>query len=120
MDESKISVRYAKALLGLARDKKVTEAVRIDMELIRQLFETTPGFNQVLESPVIGANEKRNLFEKVFSESLNAMTYAFLMLLLSNNREAWLKDITRNFLDAYRMEAGFKAAKLVSAVEIDP
>lgn len=120
MDESKISVRYAKALLGLAGEKQVKETVKIDMELIHQLFETFPGFKQVLESPVIGTKEKRNLFEKVFAERISAMTYSFLMLLLTNNREAWLKDITRNFLDSYRKEAGFKAAKLTSAAGIDP
>ena len=48
------------------------------------------------------------------------MTYSFLMMLLTNNRETYLKDITRNFHETYRKEAGYKAAKLTSAVEIDP
>ena len=36
MDEGKISVRYAKALLGLAKEKQVEEAVKTDMEMIHQ------------------------------------------------------------------------------------
>ena len=47
------------------------------------------------------------------------MTYSFLILLLTNNRETYLQDIVRNFHDIFRKEAGFKAAKLVSSVEID-
>ena len=47
------------------------------------------------------------------------MTYSFLMLLLTNQREAYLKDISRNFLESYRKEAGFKAANLISAIEIN-
>ena len=39
MDESKISVRYAKALLSLAKDKQVADAVKIDMELIFHLLD---------------------------------------------------------------------------------
>ena len=42
------------------------------------------------------------------------------MLLITNNREAYLKAITRNFQESYRKEAGYKAAELTSAVEIDP
>ncbi len=120
MDESKISVRYAKALLSLSKEKLVTASVKIDMESIHQLFETNPGFIQVLESPVIGTKEKRQLFEEVFSKKVNPMTYSFLMLLLTNHRESHLKDISRNFLQSYRKEEGFKAANLISAVEIDP
>ena len=48
------------------------------------------------------------------------MTYSFLMLLITNKREAYLKDITRNFLESYRKGAGFKAARLTSAIELDP
>ena len=88
MDESKISVRYAKALLSLAREKKLLEAVKTDMEIIFQLFESTPGFSQLLESPVVGTNEKRKLFENVFANRINALTYSFLALLVTNNREA--------------------------------
>jgi len=120
MDESKISVRYAKALMSLAKEKQVAESVKTDMELIHQLFETMPRLNQVLKSPVNGAKEKRKLFKDVFEKTLNPMTYSFLMMLLTNNRETYLKDITRNFHETYRKEAGYKAAKLTSAVKIDP
>lgn len=119
MDEGKISVRYAKALMGLAREKQVIDSVRIDMEMIHALFETIPGFSQVLESPVIGIKEKRELFRKVFAKSMNSMTYSFLMLLLTNHREEYLKNISRNYLDSYRRDMGYKAAKLISAFEID-
>jgi len=119
MDESKISVRYAKALLSLAKEKQATDDVRTDMELIQHFFVTMPKFNLMLESPVIGAKEKKNLFDTVFAKNIHAMTFSFLMLLITNKREAYLKDITRNFLESYRKEAGFKAARLTSAIELD-
>lgn len=120
MDESKISVRYARALLNLAKEKQVSEAVKIDMEMIYHLFETMPRFNHVLKSPVVTLKDKRKLFGDVFEKNVNPMTYSFLMMLITNNRETYLKDITRNFHDTYRKEAGYKAAKLISAIEIDP
>lgn len=120
MDESKISVRYAKALLSLSREKQVTEEVKIDMETINQLFDTFPSFIHMLQSPVIKSKEKQQFFETVFAKSLHKMTYSFLTLLLTNHREAYLRDVTRNFLESYRKEKGYKAANLVSAIELDP
>jgi len=120
MDESKISVRYAKALLSLSKEKQVTEEIKIDIDTISQLFDTFPGFTHMLQSPVIKSKEKEQFFEKVFAKSLHKLTYSFLMLLLTNHREAYLRDITRNFLASYRKEKGYKAANLVSAIELDP
>jgi len=98
----------------------VEDAVKNDMEMIHQLFETIPMFNHVLLSPIIGVKEKRQLFENVFAKKTNALTYSFLTLLITNNRVSYLKDITRNFHETYRKEAGYKAAELISAFEIDP
>ena len=120
MDEGKIAGRYAKALLGLAREKQMTDLVRLDMEKIFHFFEIDPRFNHVLVSPVIKTKEKSVFFGEVFSKTTNPMTYSFLMLLLANHRESYLKSITRIFLESYRRDAGFKQAKLTSAVEIDP
>jgi len=119
MDESKISVRYARALLDSAKEKKVTEAVKADMETIAQLFVAIPGFAHLLESPVIRLNEKRLLFENVFFKNLNSLTYSFLMMLITNSREAYLQAITRNFLTSLRKETGYKEAKLISAIPVD-
>ena len=120
MDEGKIAGRYAKALLGLAREKQVIELVRADIETIHYFFEIDPRFNQMLVSPVIKTKEKVVFMEAVFLKNTNPMTYALLMLLLANHRESYLKSITKIFLDSYRQEAGFKKAKLISAVAIEP
>ena len=119
MDEGKIAVRYAKALLGLAREKQMTESVRIDIETIQRFFDIDPRFNQLLVSPVIKTKEKLAFMKEVFSSHTNPMTYSFLNLLVTNHREAYLSSITRIFLESYRKDAGYKKAILTSAVEID-
>ncbi len=119
MDEGKIAVRYSKALLGLARERGVTESVKIDMDTIYHLFETFPRFSQVLESPVIKLKEKVAFFEEVFKKNVNSTTYSFLLLLLTNHREAYLRNISRIFLESCRQEAGYKEARLRSAIAID-
>ena len=120
MDEGKIAVRYSKALLGLAKEKGITESVKTDMELIQHFFDLDPRFNNVLVSPVIKTKAKLLFVGEVFAKHINPLTFSFLQLLLKNHREAYLKGITRIFLDSCRREAGYKKAKLTSALELDP
>ncbi len=119
MDEGKIAGRYAKALLSLAKEKKLTESVHKDMELINHFLEIYPRFNYILVSPVISTHEKETFFKEVFANRFNPISNSFLKLLLTNKREAYLKSITRIFLESYRKETGYKKATLISAIEID-
>ncbi|MDP4271670.1 MAG: ATP synthase F1 subunit delta [Bacteroidota bacterium] len=119
MNDSKISVRYAKALFSLALEKSVLPAVHADMEMLYLTTRTLPAFVQILESPVVKGSEKRALIQNVFEKQVNPITMSFLNLLLTNKREMYLENITRNFLSVYRQQSGKKAAVLSSAVALD-
>ncbi|MCX6228543.1 MAG: ATP synthase F1 subunit delta [Bacteroidia bacterium] len=119
MDEGKVAVRYSKALLSLAKEQGVISSVIVDVKTLEQLLDTFPRLNEVLVSPVVSTEEKHKLFKQVFEPSFNPLTYGFLNLLLTNKREAYLKRITRCFMESYRKEEGFKAAKLTSVIELD-
>lgn len=120
MDESKISVRYAKALLNLAKERGITEVVGMDLKTIQQLLLSSPRFTQLLMSPVIKKQEKRHFFQEVFLNQIDATTYSFLMLLLDNNREIYLADMVRDFLESLRKMTGIQEARLITAVALEP
>ena len=119
MDENKISVRYAKALFSLAKEKNVLDAVKNDVDLIYQTSKALPEFKMILGSPVIKTSVKAKIFKEIFVKHVNSITFSFLSLLLTNNRETFLEDISRNFLALYRKSTGFKSAVISSAVELD-
>ena len=119
MNDSKISVRYAKALFSLALEKSVLQAVHADMEMLYLTTRTLPAFVQFLESPVVKGSEKRALIQNVFEKQVDPITMSFLNLLLTNKREMYLENIARNFLAVYRQKSGKKAAVLSSAVTLD-
>ncbi len=119
MNDSKIPVRYAKALYSLAVEKKVLDAVHADVDLLFHTTRTVPEFIQMLESPVISTTNKRQLVKEVFGARVNPMTLSFLNLLLTNKREMYLESITRDFLTLYRKNSGTKSAILSSAVALD-
>lgn len=119
MDENKISLRYAKALFSLAREKAVLDRVNEDIDLIMNSLMAVPEFKLVLGSPVVKTSEKAVLFKETFAGKVNQITLSFLNLLLTNKRESYLESILRNFLDLYRKFKGFKLAVLSSALSLD-
>jgi F-type H+-transporting ATPase subunit delta len=119
MDENKISIRYSKALFSLAREQKLLNEVKNDIDFIYQTSRSLPDFKTILVSPVIRTSDKKMIFKEIFGKKVNAITYSFLNLVLSNKRESFLEDISRNFLAMYRNNAGFKSAVITSAFGLD-
>lgn len=119
MNQSKITVRYAKALFELAREKKVTEAVKKDMAYIQIIAKSVEDFQFLIESPIIKSSKKQEIFRLMFGKSVEKITLDFLFLILKNRREVYISDIARNFLDLARRDLGIKSASFVSAIEIN-
>lgn len=119
MNESKISVRYAKAFFSSAVERNLLEAVKKDVDLLLHLLQSQPKLKELLQSPVVKIKEKGVLFENVFRDQLNNLTVDFLHLLLKNNREIYLMEMCLNFQAMYSKLTGIKMAHLITAVELD-
>ena len=117
MNESKISVRYAKALFLSALEEKSLDIVIKDVTLLKEAF-ASPGFVDMLHSPVIKTSEKKNLVNVVYADNISALSLSFLNLVFSNSREAYLDGILRNFVGLYRKHNGIKNAELVVSSEV--
>jgi len=118
MNESKISVRYAKALSLLSRDKDILEIVKDDMTFIMNTILTLPEFTLLLESPIIKSSEKQNIIHKIFGNKIHEITLSFLDIIIKNKREIYIKDICRRFLYLYKKHKGIKTAVLTTAVPV--
>jgi F-type H+-transporting ATPase subunit delta len=119
MNESKISVRYAKALFGLAKDTTSTDALKKDVEILYQCIQEIPELQYVIQSPVIKASEKKRLFNEMFRTFFNPLTISFISLVLEHRREEYLAGISRYFLDLMKTEQGIQTAEMVTAVRLD-
>jgi F-type H+-transporting ATPase subunit delta len=111
MNNSKISVRYAKAFFLSAREAKLLEKVVEDVKLLSFSFQVK-GFREFLESPIIKASEKKKMVKEVFAKVITNLTNNFLDLIITNNRESYLEAIIRNFTALYREHNGIKGANL--------
>lgn len=118
MSDSTISVRYARSLFLLAKEKGIVEGIKQDMELLGESISTIPEFHYLVDSPVLKQTEKSRIFNQIFKSGLNEYTFRFFELLLKNKRENFLKDISRNFLDLCRKEKGIKSALFITALPL--
>lgn len=118
MNESKITVRYAKALFALAKEQNSLDAMKLDMSLLYQCIGEIPELQYVIQSPVIKVSEKIKLFQETFKTSFSPLTLQFIQLVLQSRREEHLRDISRYALDLLKTENGIKLAELYTATPL--
>jgi F-type H+-transporting ATPase subunit delta len=118
MNDSKISVRYAKALFKAASEAKMLVPVMEDMKLIMEVYNIDT-FRAVLESPIVKTSDKRIVVEKLFSSKVSNLSMTFLNLMLTNKRESHLPDIARNFKTQFKQSQGILSAEIVVSEPID-
>ncbi len=119
MNESKISVRYAKALLQSALDKDLLDAVYQDMIQLYQICRKVSDFDLFLQNPVVPQSKKKEMIRTVFDGRVSDLTLSFLNMIVDNKRELYIQDITRRFLDDFKQHKGITTVVLTTAVPVD-
>ena len=117
MNDSKISVRYAKALFESAKEKDVLDKVREDMEDVQKIC-LIPEFQYLIETPVMKESQKRDVLDTILGKSLHPLTISLLNMVFSNGRELFIQAIARNFIDLYKKNKGIKSATFISAAPV--
>lgn len=118
MDQSKVTVRYAKAFFSLAKEKNLLEEIKADASLVEQLTKESADFVLLLESPVIKTSQKVTLLKSIFEGKVNELTINFLTLVAENKREIYIGDMCRYLLTLYRQDQGVKSAVITTAVPL--
>jgi F-type H+-transporting ATPase subunit delta len=119
MNISAIRVRYAKAFFQLAKEKKMMEILKADIEKVFNLCNHSADFILLLESPVVSTSKKTELITEIFKGEINTLTLNFLLLITNNKREVYIPGICRNFLALTRKDQNMKSAVIVTASEIN-
>lgn len=115
MQDTKVAIRYAKSLLGLAEEKGLTDVAYADMSLIHEAVSGSRELRVMLQSPVISGDKKLAVLNAIFGKDLSEITRLFLALLTKNGREDALGDTAESFIAQYKELKGITVAKVVSA-----
>lgn len=115
MNESKISVRYARALFQLCLEKDAVEEVYRDVRLIDRVMKENPNLGQILESQVIPPSRKEKILTQIFGDRTNQATMQLMHLIIKNHRESYIPMIMRQFMDLVKEKKGITEVLLTTA-----
>ncbi len=120
MNDSKISVRYAKAILEQAREENKLGEVKRDAAFIGQCIREIPELRLLFEIPVLRTSEKKKIIEAIIGSQIDPLTLAFINLVFAQKREIFLESIIRHFLYLHNRAMGIRPAILVTPARLDP
>lgn len=120
MDQSAITVRYAKAFFSIAKEKKQLDKLKADIGAILEVCNTSDDFILLLESPIVKKSKKAALIKEIFEGNIDKLTLDFLLLIIENKREVHIPGICRNFLELTRKDQNIRSAMLTTAAEVNP
>ncbi|ADC49431.1 ATP synthase delta subunit [Alkalihalophilus pseudofirmus OF4] len=111
MSNQAVANRYAYALFQLAEEKSILSQVVQEMELVKEVVNTTPEFLQLLSHPKVTTEKKRAFIENSFKDSLSETSLHTLLLLVENKRIESLVDM----IDSFK-EMSYEAQDMAEAV----
>lgn len=118
MKDSRAALRYAKAILDLAKDSKIESKVNEDMLLVADTIAKNHDLDVMLKSPIIKSTGKRNVLKALFENKVNELTLGVFHLLLDNKRVDILYPVAKQYTIIYDYLKNIEIAKVTTAVPI--
>jgi F-type H+-transporting ATPase subunit delta len=95
---SGVSGRYATALFELARDEKVVDGVKADLDRFEAMLADSADLKRLVRSPVFSAGAQSKALTAVLDKaSITGISANFLKLLTANRRLFAVTDVIRAF-----------------------
>ena len=117
MSELRISQRYAKALMDLAQERGKVASVLEDIKSFEQIAQNRD-FYLMLQSPIVTADKKKNIIDKIFGGKVDEITFGFINLCITKGREAVLPEMAMAFINDYKKEKGIVNIKVTTAAPL--
>jgi len=119
MKETRIAIRYAKALFELSLEQNSLEQTYLDMKLVSDVCHENKDFRFMLASPVITSDKKQKVLKTLFEGKLGKLALAYLNIIAAKKREAFIEPIAMQFLSNYKEYKGILPVLLTTAEETD-
>ncbi|MGB7395290.1 MAG: ATP synthase F1 subunit delta [Pricia sp.] len=119
MSDSRAALRYAKAVLDLAVEQKVTDTVEKNMRSITETIADSEELRAMLSSPVVNGNSKKGVLKTVFKEG-GEITKGLIDTLTENNRIGLLNEVALKYIILNEDLKGEGVAFVTTAVPLTP
>ena len=119
MDNGKISVRYARALLHFANEQHCESEVYGNLtRLTANYSQAINQFNEVLSNPMLDSGDKIKLLKTAIGEPVHPCLVRFLEFLTEKKRENKIFVIALKYQEMYRKEKNLILANVTTATEL--
>jgi len=115
MNDSKIPVRYSRALFDLALEQGSLDRVYENMRLILNVCSLKE-VRQILDNPVISSSKRGEILKALFESDIEPLTMKFLDLVFVQGRENYLIPMARDFVGLTRRNRGIRQVTITTAV----
>jgi len=119
MSNYRVAVRYAKSLISLAIEKKKLDKVKADMDLFNNLCLEVRPFYNFIKNPIINSYKKLGIFQKLFENRIDELSYKFIEIITKKGREDILPEIGEEFLKEYRIYKNIEIVAITTPIELD-
>jgi len=118
MAQTRAAIRYAKAILDLAKDQKSAAVVNTDMKAIDNAVSTSKDLSDMLQSPVVRTATKKSALLAVFA-NLNKLSVNLIDTLIENKRINILGDVAQKYNQLFDQSQGTQVAKVTTAIPLN-
>lgn len=115
MKGTRAELRYAKAILNLAKEKGKESEVNNDMLLVAKTIKENNDLEIMLNSPIIKNDVKENAIKAVFSGKVSNITLGLFHLLQDNKRLGLLYIVAKQYSIIYDYLKHIDTAKVTTA-----
>jgi len=117
MNEARAAIRYAKATLDFAVEKKAADKVEKDMRNIAAVISENTELQHVLSSPIVNSEVKKKALNEIFKGS-NEITLGLIGTLTGNKRIQMLQEVAYKYIILHEKLKGEDVAFVTSAVPL--
>ncbi|APA64359.1 ATP synthase F1 subunit delta [Maribacter sp. 1_2014MBL_MicDiv] len=118
MSESRAALRYAKAILDMAKENKALDAVEKDMRSIAVTISDSKELKDVLASPVVSGTSKKSALLEIF-KGCNSITEGAITMLVDNKRIGMLNEVALKYIILNEQLKGKNVAYVTTAVPLN-
>lgn len=118
MKGTRAALRYAKAVLSLAKDSNKEADVNKSMLLIAETIDENKELEAVLNSPVIKVDHKIKVLQAIFTEAIDQISLGVIGLLGENKRLPLLSMVAKQYTISFDHDKLIDVAKVTTAVPL--
>ena len=118
MKQSRATIRYAKAFLGLSIEQNSLEDSFNDMRLLESACFESKDLSLLLKSPIVKTDQKSKIFHDIFEGKIQSLSMGFVKIIINKKREYLLEGIAKKFIELYKIEKNIETATVTTASPI--